>query len=214
MNIFVLCTGRCGSTTFVEACRHITNYSAAHESRKRLLGRERVNYPPNHIEADNRLTWFLGRLEKAYGDSGIYVHLRRSDLETAQSFVKRWKYKFGIIGAYSSGVLGGPSPEDSLLDVCLDYCDTVNSNIEAFLANKTKKMVFSLENAKEDFAKFWDLIGAEGDFAAALSEWSKDYHSSRLKELEQQKAKRPFILRALHKLVRITKKFPAFIKAA
>ncbi|MEJ1383421.1 MAG: hypothetical protein RPV21_03475, partial [Candidatus Sedimenticola sp. (ex Thyasira tokunagai)] len=67
MNIFILNTGRCGSTTFIEACRHITNYSAAHESRIQLIGDRRLAYPQNHIEADNRLSWLLGRLEHTYG---------------------------------------------------------------------------------------------------------------------------------------------------
>lgn len=76
MNIFVLNTGRCGSTTLIKACRHITNYSEAHESRCAMLGRERLNYPPNHIEADKRLVWLLGRLDKEYGDDALYVHLK------------------------------------------------------------------------------------------------------------------------------------------
>lgn len=31
MNVFVLCTGRCGATTFHRACEHIENYSAGHD---------------------------------------------------------------------------------------------------------------------------------------------------------------------------------------
>ena len=44
MNVFVLNTGRCGSTTFIEACRHITNYSAAHESKTGRLGPARLRF--------------------------------------------------------------------------------------------------------------------------------------------------------------------------
>jgi hypothetical protein len=65
VNVFVLNTGRCGSVTFIEACRHIRNYSAAHESRATLIGEQRLAYAANHIETDNRLCWFLGRLDKA-----------------------------------------------------------------------------------------------------------------------------------------------------
>ena len=64
MNVFVLNTGRCGSVTFIEACRHIHHYSAAHESRATYIGEQRLAYAANHIEADNRLCWFLGRLDK------------------------------------------------------------------------------------------------------------------------------------------------------
>ena len=214
MNVFVLCTGRCGSKTFIEACKHITNYSAAHESRRGLLGSGRLAFPPNHIEADNRLSWFLGRLERAYGDHAMYVHLRRNDLDTAQSYVRRWKFKYGIIRAYSLAITAWPPPEMNPLDICLDYCETVNSNIEAYLADKTHKMNFSLENAKEDFKRFWDLIGAQGDLEGALAEWDRSYNSSEQMELEQQKAKRPFLLRLLYKPVRIIKKLPEFIKTA
>lgn len=56
MNVFVLNSGRCGSTTFIAACRHITNYSSGHESRATLIGEERLAYPTQHIEADNRLS--------------------------------------------------------------------------------------------------------------------------------------------------------------
>lgn len=176
MNVFVLCTGRCGSTTFVEACRHITNYGAAHESRATVVGPERLSYPPDHIEADNRLSWFLGRLERAYGDEAFYVHLKRDDAATARSFARR--YDAGIIKAYREAVLMGGAPGADPLRLCLDYCETVNANIEAFLRDKTKKAHVSLEHAKEDFANFWRLIRAEGDLAAALAEWDHVYNAS------------------------------------
>jgi hypothetical protein len=66
-NIFVLCTGRCGSTTFIKAAGHIRNYSAAHESRTEELGHARFAYPNFHIEADNRLSWLLGRVDTLFG---------------------------------------------------------------------------------------------------------------------------------------------------
>ncbi|MCS3662077.1 hypothetical protein [Salinibacter ruber] len=94
MNVFVLCTGRCGSTTFARACEHIENYSAAHESRAGKI-KGRVNYPARHIEVDNRLSWFLGRLDEVYGDDLFYVHLRRNPRATAESFADR--YEVGMI---------------------------------------------------------------------------------------------------------------------
>ena len=79
MNVFVLTTGRSGSVTFAEACRHITNYTAGHETRVGLVGDDRLAYPGDHIEVDDRLAWLLGRLEDAYGDAAFYVHLRRDE---------------------------------------------------------------------------------------------------------------------------------------
>src|SRR5438132_14275765 len=108
MNVFVLCTGRCGSQTFIKACSHLSNYSSAHESRMPLLGPERLRYPINHIEADNRLSWLLGRLDKAYADEAFYVHLIRDEEAVAASFVRR--YDSGIMQAYRDpGILMGLS---------------------------------------------------------------------------------------------------------
>ena len=175
MNVFVLCSGRCGSVTFIKACKHIINYSADHESRSHLLGDEHFKYPKKHIEADNRLSWFLGRLDKAFGDDAFYVHLKRNEIDTANSFKKR--YNNGIIKAYRKKILMKITSGSDPLDVALDYYNTVNSNIELFLKDKTKKMTFSLENAKMDFRSFWNSIGAEGSLKFALSEWDV-YHNA------------------------------------
>ncbi|MGB3694077.1 MAG: hypothetical protein WBG70_11615 [Spirulinaceae cyanobacterium] len=201
MNIFVLNTGRCGSTTFIEACKHISNFSSAHESRSKLLGEDRLNYPNNHIEADNRLSWVLGRLDKVYGNDAVYIHLKRDDNATARSFVKR--FSKGIIKSYKDGVLMGSLDQDAPsndapMSVALDYCDTVNSNIELFLKDKTQKMNFSLENSQEDFPKFWQLIGAEGNLEAALAEFSTCYNAS-----NNNKAK-PTLLRRISRKVKGT----------
>lgn len=176
MNVFVLCTGRCGSVTFIEACRHISNYSAAHESRSHLVGSERLAFPPRHIEADNRLSWYLGRLDQAYGDTAFYVHLLRDAEATAKSFVRR--YETGIIKAYADGIIMGKKPASDPMEVCLDYVNTVNSNIAAFLRDKSQTMTFHLEQADADFRVFWERTGAEGDLDAALAQWQQRHNAS------------------------------------
>ena len=180
MNVFILCTGRCGSTTFTKANEFITNYTSGHETRTAMLNSDRLLYPKSHIEADNRLSWMLGRLDEEYGDSAIYVHLQRDVLKTAQSFAKRWD--FGIMKAYRQQILMGLKSEkmetEQKLEVCLDYCYTVNKNIEHFLSDKSKTMNFNLENSGSDFTQFWDLIGAKGDQTSALNEWQVAYNKS------------------------------------
>lgn len=176
MNVFVLSTGRCGSTTFVQACRHITNYTAAHESRARSAGPERLRYPADHIEADNRLSWFLGRLDREYGQRAFYVHLRRDDRKTAESLLNR--YHGGIMRAYAAGILMRKNARHDPLQVCLDYCDTVNANIECFLKDKPHKMSFRLESARADFRLFWERIAAQGNLERALAEWDVRYNAS------------------------------------
>jgi hypothetical protein len=76
MGVFVLCTGRSGSLTYIRACSHITNYTAGHETGSRKLGDDRFSYPDNHIEADNRLSWFPGTLEELYGNNAFQVNRR------------------------------------------------------------------------------------------------------------------------------------------
>jgi hypothetical protein len=176
MNIFILNTGRCGSTTFIQACRHIVNFSAGHESRLRMIGPERLAYPDRHIEADNRLSWFLGRLDRAYGDEAYYVHLSREREAAAESFARR--ADFGIMKAYREGILLEGKVDQTALDIAHDYLDTVEANIKLFLKDKPNQMAFSLARARDDFSAFWRWIGAEGDLDKALLEWDSRYNAS------------------------------------
>lgn len=68
MRVFVLTTGRSGSMTFHRAATYATNHTVGHETNAGRVGPERFAYPDNHIEADNRLAWFLGELDHRYGE--------------------------------------------------------------------------------------------------------------------------------------------------
>ena len=176
MNIFILNSGRCGSTTFIKSCQHITNYTCAHESLLTETGDRRFNYPENHIEADNRLSWLLGRLDVTYGNDAYYVHLTRNTHDTATSFAKR--IDFGILKAYEQGILMHSHQKLSPYDIANDYIETVNSNIKLFLKDKTRTMDVSLESIDTDFRDFWHNIGATGDIDNALREWKINYNAS------------------------------------
>ena len=177
MNVFVLCTGRCGSLTFAKACSHIDNFSSAHESRSSHIGASRFDYPKNHIEVDNRLSWVLGRLDETYGDDAFYVHLKRVEKKVATSFTRR--YKSGIIRAYrGSGIIMGLPEETDPMSVSVDYCRTVNTNISLFLKDKSKQMLFNIESYKKDFPVFWERINAMGNFDAAISEFKIHHNAS------------------------------------
>ncbi len=176
MNVFILNSGRCGSTTFIKACQHITNYTAAHESLLSNTGPQRFDYPGNHIEADNRLSWLLGRLDNKYANNAFYVHLTRNNNDVATSFSKR--INFGILKAYEQGIL---MHERHLLpaeDIAKDYIETVESNIKLFLKDKSNKMDISIETVKTDFTQFWGNIGAEGDLEKALKEWDIKHNAT------------------------------------
>lgn len=171
MRVFVLCTGRCGSVTFVRAARHASNFTAGHESRCHMVGPDRLAYPPNHIEADNRLSWMLGRLADAAMPGDRYVHLLRDPEAVAQSFLSR--FDRGIMRAYHTDILLRAvrlSSDVQPIDFCRDYVETVNSNIRQFLRGKDHVMQVRLEQLAEDFSNFWEWVGARGDKDKALQE--------------------------------------------
>jgi len=174
MNVFVLTTGRSGSLTFAEACRHITNYSSGHETRVGLVGAERLAYPDQHIEIDNRLAWFTGRLDAAFGDEAFYVHLLRDGEATAASHVRRWSKP--AMRSYRNGILWDVDPEADRMDLARDLNLTMNSNIEFFLRSKSKTARIDIEDATAAFPAFWEGIGAQGDLDAAVAEFEVKHH--------------------------------------
>jgi len=181
MNIFILNTGRCGSTTIIRACQHIENYTSLHESRSSMLADERLNYAENHIEADNRLLWFLGQLDAKYGDDAFYVHLKREREATVVSYNRRWNSDITIVKGFGESILIRKAEKLSDLEklqISSDYYDTANSNIEFFLKDKTRKMEMNLETLEADFTVFWKRIGAKGDLRAALNALNKKHNSS------------------------------------
>ena len=176
MNVFVLCTGRCGSAPFSKACGHITNFTSGHETRARFIGPERLAYPDNHIEVDSRLAWFLGRLDAKYADTPFYVHLTRDLEATARSFTKRANR--GIMAAYRDALVLGRTPSFTPYEMALDYCETVTENIRVFLKGKVH-MEVRLEEAMQSFPIFWERVHASGSLPDALAEFATLHNQSR-----------------------------------
>lgn len=167
MNVFVVSPGRTGTKSFSKACEYISNYTSGHETRIGLPAREKIDYPENHIECDNRLVWLFGPLYEKYADSAVYVKLRRDPEKIAASYNRRWHVKHGVMTAYASGILMASSSKFGL-DFCRDYVETVDKNINFFLKNVKRAVEIDLEHPEEGFAKFWEMIGAEGHYSAAL----------------------------------------------
>jgi len=197
-NVFVLCTGRCGSQTFVRACAHFTNYTAGHETRSRDLGPARLDYPSGHIEADNRLAWFLGRLEQRYGDDAFYVHLKRTPEKVAESYDQRWDHRFSLISGYNRSIL---MKTDFNRGVALDMVDTITANIDVFLESKSQVIKIDIDAPQEGFDEFAKRIGAQGDISAALEEF-KVTHNQR--KVPEQGSKARVILHPYQMMEQIT----------
>lgn len=179
-NIFVLCTGRCGSMTLARACAHLTNRTSAHESRTHLLGPDRLAYPPRHIEIDNRLSWLLGRLDQTWGNRAAYVHLTRDPDEVARSYAARAHQ--GILKAYRNDIIARSrfkNRKAQVIDFARDYVDTVTDNITLFLRDKTHVLPMTLESLSEDFETFIGWSGAEGDLDAARAELAVRHNATK-----------------------------------
>ena len=178
--VFVLCTGRCGSTTFGAAAAHCRNFTSGQESRNQYIGAQRFAYPDQHIEIDNRLSWTLGKLDQCFGDAPYYVHLLRDPETVAASFVTRHRY--GLMKAYREGILAkhfNRTPDAPLMDVARELVDTVTLNIAAFLKDKSRVMTVRVEDIATDFPAFWDWIGAQGNLDAAMAEWQIKHNAGR-----------------------------------
>jgi len=181
MRAFILCTGRTGSKSFVNACKHFNNYTVGHETRTKLLGSARFDYPENHIEADNRLSWFLGTLDQKFGKDPLYVHLTRDKESVTASFNNRWEYQGNILKSFSEGILLQGYKKHSELErkqIIHDYLDMVNNNIKAFLKDKPNKLNISLDTINDDFPLFCQMIEAEGDLDKALDSFSTPINTS------------------------------------
>jgi hypothetical protein len=192
-NIFVLNTGRCGSTTFAKACKHIINYTSAHESQSSLIGDSRLNYPPSHIEVDNNLSWMLGSLDERYGNEAFYVHLEREKGKVVASCNQLWGHSFNNL-KFFTGLLGNVPEllsDSNKLTVTTQFIDGITSSINLFLRDKTNMVRVDIDDPKKTFTEFWQLIEAEGDLEKALSEFDVR-HNENLTSPETTRADQAF----------------------
>lgn len=203
VRVFVLNSGRCGSLTFARSCGHMTNFTSAHEGNWWNPVAARFDYPEQHIEIDNRLSWFLGTLAEYYPNAK-YVHLYRSPDAVAQSLLRRWRTDppphktnrrplslvtrlirnrhpgTGIVPAFAYSMYGRndrPWLPEERLEVCREYVRVVTANIAEFLRDK-EWHPFPIEEAQSVLPQLWHWIGAEGDIEAARKEFTIQYNAT------------------------------------
>lgn len=184
MNVFILCTGRTGSVSFIKACQHLTNYTASHESKTHLNANERFDFPDFHIEADNRLSWDLGRLNKHFGQDAFYVHLTRNHSKIAKSYSRRVYYPNSIIKAYCDGIKKNPTEKLSKNDIqnyALDMVENIETSIQYFLKDKPHQMTIDIEEIESKFPVFWKKINGRGNLKSAQKTLLKNHNSSKSK---------------------------------
>lgn len=189
--VFVVGTGRCGTTSFYNACKHITNYSCSQEKFTRNPGYVKM-IPDNHIAIDNRLSFHLGSLLEYFGNRRFYfVWLRRNRKATAESFAKRFANPHGIMAAHYRSIMQRYKTDPYKLDykakleIANDYIEMVDNNIKLFMTcvinnfNEDNFQVIEIENIKLEFAEFWKNIEAKGAMNIAMREFDKLYNKSK-----------------------------------
>lgn len=165
MNVFVVGTGRCGTTTFSEACKFATNFTVAHESN---AGRPYdFDYPPDHIEVDAPLAFWMPTLRLKYPGCK-FVHLWRQREECVRSMVKndpeitRW---------FARMLYHWPeaTPEEGAAAL-YDVINNVATGADVFHLR--------LKYAADRWREVWDWLGLSGDFDRSREEWSVKHNAT------------------------------------
>ena len=165
MRVFVVGTGRCGSVSFREACRHATNYTAGHESKCGLL-----EYPDAWIEVNPQLRCCIPHLAEKYPDAS-WVHLVRTPETCIPSLAA---LGHGSVMHSYRLLHNSVVPSDDPRDVAYRYYWAENDAIRVMLAAcvpETQRMVVRLEDVKAQWADFWRFARCEGDYEASLRSW-------------------------------------------
>lgn len=165
MRVFVLTTGRSGSTTLYHACQHIENYTVQHEGATHWM-------KDNHITIDNRLSFRLGHLQQWHDDKCFYFHLIRDVVKTAKSFQNRLG-DYDISQAWAKQVLMKP---EKTYETCLDYVLTTNANIQLFLKDKPHEII---NLNRKGIETMYDKIGVIGNINKSLQELKIKYNATK-----------------------------------
>lgn len=195
MRVFVLTTGRAASQTVARAAEHIDGMTAAHESRRGRI-EDRLDYPDNHVEVDNRLVWFLGSLDRLYDDEHtFYVVLRRDPDAVAASYVRRWHITVSIVRAFYNGILMArdrkPSPRERERAARL-FVRTVEDNVDHFLRKRDNYCVMHTDSLEADFFRFLERAGLDGDREAMRRELTTVHNPSKRRKSLWEKLTRAF----------------------
>ena len=171
MRVFVVGTGRCGSVSFHEACKFITNFGTGHESRS-----PRLEYPRDWIEVSPHLRCCITTLCHRY-PFAKWVHLIREPQACIESLAALDHGE--VMQAY--GVLF-PSIMDSEQpnDIAYRYYWSENDSIAVQLKSLVtyeNRMTLNLETIKDQWHWFWQWIKADGDLQASLNSWDVRYNT-------------------------------------
>src|SRR5690606_4608104 len=112
MRVFVIGTGRCGSVSFREACRYMTNYTSGHETKCGLL-----EYPDNWIEVNPHLRCCIKAVADKYPEAR-WVHLIRKPKDCIDSLAALDK---GEVMKVYEKLYGSVTPSSQPNDIAYRY---------------------------------------------------------------------------------------------
>lgn len=184
MRVFVVGTGRSGTSTLYSAFSRVANYSCLQESRSHRTGPERITFPDAHIEVDCRLTFYLGLLRETYPDA-LYINAVRDPQAVALSYAQRMSDAQSPLMFLARRLRSTPSLSDAhahhivkgnwrlgpdqRLKAMLDMVAAVNANIRA-ATSTARYLEVDIDDPDEAFRLAWQSMGAEGDLDGALQE--------------------------------------------
>jgi hypothetical protein len=144
----------------------------------------RLDYPDSHIEADNRLAYFLGSMARRFNaERTVWVHLRREIPDVVNSYLPRRTSSAQILNAFGHGILMSSCEKSEMewREICELMIRTTRDNIEQFISTQRFVVRMDLEDPLPGLRQVWLNARAEGDFTAATEEWSIRHNKSKIK---------------------------------
>lgn len=171
MRVFVFGTGRCGTVSFCDACRNMTNFTTEHESFCALGW-----YPDNHIEVNPQLR-ITGEIVQRNHTDALWIWLRRDFGATAASYERldqgTWLHRW-----WEFGNTVRPGNRLQCANIAVKDMDAQCAKLYDSIPKEQREMMW-IEKVKEPFSVFWQKIGATGDLELALKVFDAPRNTSK-----------------------------------
>lgn len=165
MRVFVTGTGRCGSVSFREACRPITNYTCSHEAPCGLL-----HWPDQHVAVNPQIRRCIAAIARNHPEA-LWVHLVREREACVRSLARL--DRGGVMRTYAAlrpTTVPSMQPADIAEAFYRDETANIEASLEVHVPAERRRMM-RLETIKDQWHDFWGWIGAEGDLDASIAAW-------------------------------------------
>lgn len=153
MRVFVVGTGRCGTSTFYQAARTLEGFTAGHESTAGHL--PSWEFPDHHIEVASQLVYGIPWLRRRYPEA-LFVHLVRDREPCVRSLARQC---WDSMAAFSRQWFLCDHPADVAMAAAQFY-DLTNELIVA-LCPPERTMRIRMEELRQQWPEFCRRIGTE-----------------------------------------------------